>query len=614
MTEIVSAPIRRSTNHGAVAHIRDLALRARSHPWLAEAIAFAKSIHTAPEAAVDERVLAGTRFGAALVLFVATFADSHVRQNTLLLALVAIYMAHAAGVFAHNLVRPEGFVGRANLLQWIDLTWTVVATSVSGGVSSHVFPLFTFVLAAGAVRWGLRRSLHDAAILLVVVAIEAGAALSRQGQVEFAWDYFVVRVCFVVFGVGVLFGNLAERLHALRFQATTLADLVGEIGRTERLEPAVELTLRQLLDTFEAREAWLVLEEFDVSLLHVWRARRTGGPVAEVSRREVPRELRGRWLQASHGQANACELRRKGSTWRAMSLPASPAGRLVPVRCPLPAAILESETGGTILTTPIEFARVFRGNLYVCEPLVRPRGGFRLRFLRRFSLQSAPALLNLYLLRKLRSRAESLERARIARELHDGVLQSLAGIEMRLDVLRRHAELPSPEIAGELVHVRDLLHEQALETRELMLRLRPVDVDTERLEAALRDALDRFSRVTDVTARLDWAVERLPLSPRECNEVIRIIHEALVNVRRHSQATHVDIRIEADADAWGIIVCDNGRGLGFTGRKTHDRLEAESTGPRVIRERVAALGGTLTIESSTDGVRLEMTFPRRQAA
>jgi signal transduction histidine kinase len=613
MDQIVSAPIRRSTPGGAAPHIMPLLRPSRPRAWLASAMAFATSAHAAPESAVDERVLAATRCGAALVLLVATFADSHARHNTILLGLIAIYGAHAASVLIHNLVRPEGFVKRANLLQWIDLTWTVVATSVSGGASSFVFPFFTFVLAAAAVRWGLRRSLQDGAIVLLVAVIQAAVLMASGGRVDFEWDYFLVRVSFVVFGVGVLFGNLAEQLHALRFQATALTDLVNEIGRTARLQPALELMLRRVLEIFQARQAWLIVEEIDAGQVHVWRAETTGESAVRVSRREERRELHERWFAPSLGLATACEFRRSGSTWHAMSLAAMPAGRLVPVRCSLPRDVIESEPGRTIVAAPVEFTRVFRGHIYVCDPLVLPRGAFRLRFLRRLSLQAPPALLNLYLLRNLRSRAESVERARIAHELHDGVLQSLAGIEMRLDVLRRGAETSRPEIANELADVRDLLHEQALETRELMLRLRPLDVATDRLQAALRDVLERFSRTVDVKARLEWAVDRLPLSPRECNEVVRILQEALVNVRRHSHATEVGVRVEADADGWAIIVTDNGDGFGFTGRKTHDRLEAENTGPRVIRERVATLGGTIAVESSPGGACLDMRFPIRQA-
>lgn len=220
-------------------------------------------------------------------------------------------------------------------------------------------------------------------------------------------------------------------------------------------------------------------------------------------------------------------------------------------------------------------------------------------------------LQDLYVLRGLRGRAEARERDRLSRELHDGLIQSLVGFEMRLDVARRQAESLAPPLAHEIEALRDLLHEETLRARELMQRLRHSDVDARRLPLELEDNLERFSRNTGIAARLDWAVRTLDLTPRECRELSFIVQEALVNVRRHSGATSVAVRLESDAEELRLVVTDNGKGLGFTGRLTGDELRTRRAGPRVIRERVAALGGSLEAESSPGGTRLEMTFPVR---
>ena len=574
--------------------------------WVAP---FFRALAQTQPSPIDERLLAASRLGAALVLLSATLVDPHARQSAATLPLIAVYVLHAAGVYVHSLREPAWFLRRANLLQWIDLVWTVVATSVSGGVTSHVFLFFSFVVAAAAVRWGLWRSLLHGSIVFFVGVLQAFAASAGYPNLAFEWDVFLVRVPFVVIGFGLLFGILAGRLHALRYQATALTDLIGEIGQISRLKPAIDLTLRRLLEMFDARGACLVVEELETRTLHVCRAVHLDGGV-EFTWTEAPRESRHLWRQSTACQGNACEIKRESSGWRAASLPAEPGGRLEPRDCTLPQALVEAEACSTVLTAPVEFARLWSGNLYVCDPLSRPRGELRLRFLRRVSLQVAPALLNLYLLRSLRAQAEARERARIARELHDGVLQSLTALEMRLEVLRRQVAPETPHLTAQIVEIRDLLHEQTAQARELMLRLRPLDVDAARLQGVLRDVTERFTRNVDVSVCLDWAVERLDLSPHECTEVVRILQEALVNIRRHSGARHVHARIESDSSAWSFIITDDGCGFGFTGRLTQQELETRNIGPRVIRERVVSLGGTLTIESSPAGARLAMTFPR----
>jgi signal transduction histidine kinase len=104
------------------------------------------------------------------------------------------------------------------------------------------------------------------------------------------------------------------------------------------------------------------------------------------------------------------------------------------------------------------------------------------------------------------------------------------------------------------------------------------------------------------------------MTPRHCREVLRIVQEALVNVRRHSGATTVVVRVAADAWGWELVVHDNGHGFGFTGRMTHEDLIARDAGPRVIRERVRALDGFVAIDSSPTGARLEIAFPRVHAS
>jgi two-component system NarL family sensor kinase len=202
-----------------------------------------------------------------------------------------------------------------------------------------------------------------------------------------------------------------------------------------------------------------------------------------------------------------------------------------------------------------------------------------------------------------------LERDRISRELHDTVNQSLTGIEMRLEVVRRHAATTAPHVAAEVAEIQPLLTAQSVELRQLVERLRHDDLDARRLPGAVANFVERFGRHGDIDARLEWGVGHVDLPPQRCTEVSRIIQEALFNVRRHSGATRVRVRVESDVNGWTLIVEDNGRGFGFTGRLTDKELDLRDKAPRVIRGRVLALGGSLAIESSQLGARLEITFP-----
>ena len=96
-----------------------------------------------------------------------------------------------------------------------------------------------------------------------------------------------------------------------------------------------------------------------------------------------------------------------------------------------------------------------------------------------------------------------------------------------------------------------------------------------------------------------------------CREIAGIVQEALANVLKHSGAENVLVRLGSDETDWLLIIEDNGRGFEFSGRVSQLKLEKMRKGPAVIRERVRAIGGDLTIDSKPgQGARLEIRFPQ----
>jgi two-component system nitrate/nitrite sensor histidine kinase NarX len=106
-------------------------------------------------------------------------------------------------------------------------------------------------------------------------------------------------------------------------------------------------------------------------------------------------------------------------------------------------------------------------------------------------------------------------------------------------------------------------------------------------------------------------LEDIVLPSRTCRELARILQEALVNVRKHSEAHHVLVRFALDNGRFKLVVDDDGRGFSFSGRLSLGKLDAARAGPLVIKERVRAIGADLTIESAPGrGARLEVSLPQ----
>jgi signal transduction histidine kinase len=181
---------------------------------------------------------------------------------------------------------------------------------------------------------------------------------------------------------------------------------------------------------------------------------------------------------------------------------------------------------------------------------------------------------------------------------------------MQLDVLRRQSGTHVPVVNAELARIQKLLREEVLKLRDLMQAMKSFDVDADRLTGFISDLVERFRRETGVSAEFVSELQSVDLPPRVCRELARIVQESLVNVRKHSGARHVLVRLAQRTGNLQLTVEDDGRGFPFSGTMSEAELEAAGKGPAVIRERVRLLAGELTIESNPGhGARLQVRIP-----
>jgi signal transduction histidine kinase len=250
------------------------------------------------------------------------------------------------------------------------------------------------------------------------------------------------------------------------------------------------------------------------------------------------------------------------------------------------------------------------GRLFFIDPRVGwdRRGilGLAMRVVRHVG----PAVQNVQLLRSVRSTAVAAERGRIAREMHDGVIQGVLGVEIHVAALSRRVADEAPGVVRELGRLSRMLRHEVIKLRELMQEMHPLEVNGDQLIDVLADFVQRFQRETGITARFITQLDRVALTPRACREVARILSEALINVRRHSGARHVFVRLSTVNGACLLSIEDDGRGFAFSGMRSHRELDGSRLGPLVIKERVRQLGGQLTLESDPGrGARLEIGVP-----
>lgn len=279
-----------------------------------------------------------------------------------------------------------------------------------------------------------------------------------------------------------------------------------------------------------------------------------------------------------------------------------------------PAAFRRAHACSSLIAVKFCCGETRDGRVFLLDPAPHPdRDGF-LRSFERLLGQLMPALARITDLHALRHRAAALERARIGRELHDGLVQGLANIDMELDLIRAGTGSVAPDVLDRLRRVQEQLRTEMREVRALVQRERSHDIDASRLPAVIEDIVERFGRDSGIEAEYVSHISEVRLSPQVCGEIARIVQEALVNVRRHSGARHVRVTLSCDGAQWTLSIEDDGRGFG-SGDATRSAAAARAVRPpSVIHERVRSIGGTVRVATPRGrGARLEITGHPRNA-
>ncbi|HEX5713212.1 MAG TPA: sensor histidine kinase [Solirubrobacterales bacterium] len=196
--------------------------------------------------------------------------------------------------------------------------------------------------------------------------------------------------------------------------------------------------------------------------------------------------------------------------------------------------------------------------------------------------------------------AQEQERARVARDLHDEVNQSLTGLLLRLEAAR---EAAPPALEAELAETKALANQAMRELLSLARQLRPTALDDLGLAAAVAGQVEQLAR-GEIAAEFEADGDFSGLGDDAQLVVYRVAQEALSNAARHSGAGRIEVRLRRlDGGGVELTAADDGRGFAFD--------EAEGgLGIAGMRERALLIGAELTIESRPErGTTVRLTVP-----
>jgi signal transduction histidine kinase len=585
----------------------------------------------------------------AISALVAVWMDPVEVRSVWAYALLAFYIGQGTVIILLLRARQQSTASFRMLVHGADVVWPALISLFTASQSNPFFLFFLFVIAAAAYRWGLwetvMTSISSVSLLwLESLSLRMGAIGSgnvwlahhhlpivKASIADFEPKHLFMRSVYLVV-MGLLLGYLAEQQKKLRAEKDVAARMLGLVRMDAGLAGTLSQIVGEVLKLYRCQRALIA-------------SRESGNPRVSLGMVELKRGITEvQWIDPGPSGSETYLPDCVATSWYMRSYPDrgefsvlgldSAGGMVRDVDPVVVHRLAEIHACQSVCAISFSFGQELSGRIFLLEPNFSSTAEEELRFLQDLVRQVSPAIYNLYLLRRLRRRAGALERARLVRELHDGAVQSLIGVEMQVDVLRRNyhgsvddaslehgsvnhgpADQRAEFMAGELERIQKLLREEVLKLRELMQQMQSAEIDARRLPGFLRDTVQRFQRETGIVARFLIDDEEIVLPQPVCRELARIAQEALVNVRKHSGAKQVVVQLLETQGRWELIIEDDGTGFPFSGRISQSELDSTGRAPAIIRERVRLIQGELTIESKPGrGSRIEISVPQTQQA
>jgi signal transduction histidine kinase len=546
-----------------------------------------------------EWFLAAARVGLASAALVAVSFDAPTLTAH---SLLTMYLAFSVSIFA-LIWAPVRFTRDWGIgLHVIDLVTFSALMYVTNGASSSFFMTLIYLLVGATIRWQARGTYWTAlaASCAFLAASVYGPAIG--GGPVISGGPLVVRVVYLMM-VAALLGYLGA--HQRRYR-----DEIGRLAawpRTMSREPyaVVSEIISQAVDLLNAPRVvvlWSDAEETSVNLAWI--------ESGQVIWREEPHDAYGSFvIPMLIGRTfQTDDAMRERS--RVVVLTRN---RFLRRRCrPIDERLRARFDMRTVQSWPLD-GELVRGRMFCLDKPTQPLDDLAMgEFVARLATSR---LDGLYLLSRLQDARALEERVRVARDLHDSILQSQAGTALQLMAARRL--LDRDPVAGKqrLDDVQQQLEHGELEMRAFIRDLRPTrpvtpEVAPEGLRERLQQQAHRIEQQWNLSVSLviDEAVDQM--NTRVTADVYRLIHEGLVNAARHAEATQIRVHLSIVGARVHLSIADNGKGFPFTGTYDLAWLEKMDEGPVTLRERVTALQGNLTLTSSKQtGTELLIVVP-----
>jgi len=543
-----------------------------------------------------ERLIASGRSVLALASLGAVYLEPTAHQ-LLTWWLLGTYTLYALGFLIWTLVGPAGVAPRVSIgTHVLDLAVFGAINYLAAGGSSPFSVYFVFSIICAMLRFGRRGTIVTAITTLVVFVI------TSLGRIETAeLNRFIIRSAYMIVVASLLI-YLADYLQRIQADLARIARWPRSL--TQNHERLITEILREPALIFDAERVLLAYEHF--ATRYAFLGIRDGNDIhVEAASRHVADLL----LDSS-----SATFVRSGSF--AAVTPAE-VGPLVPARPSrsIPLAVVAAYNIEDVVATSFNGDFV-RGRLLLLDG--RPPLLEEVNLARIAGAVIASRLDHHHAGEQLQRGAVAEERVRVARDLHDSVLQALTGIALQLRTIPRVMMRDRAEAEVRLGEIEHVIVNAQKDLRWFIEQLHPErrreDSEAAAIAERITSMAERFEQQWGLKVEGEVApiIQLLPVTMR--HEVYTLVSEAVANAAKHASAKSVHVAASLDASEVRIDVADDGKGFPFRGRYGVTELTNMKQGPATLKERVTSLGGSLIVDSTDHGSRIEIRLPLPEGA
>ena len=541
-------------------------------------------------ASVDDRMIGVMRLilasSALLIIYIDPSEPDRLVNVTY--ASLVLYIIFSATLYFLSLLKPGRFERLSTWAPWMDVGWYLVLVALSSGTNSIFFFFFFFPILVLSFCHGFKSGLQitiASAVLFIIVGYATAPA-----EPHFQLNRFLLRpVYLMVLGYMIAYWGgyeirLKQRLQLLRDISTFSNPRFG-------IDHTVNWVMERLREFFDADSVLLILETKSADgflLRRVSRENANSNPAGEV----VAKDLATLFLSTPADEA----LIYRGSSSEILSynITRNEVSRDESRSAPLVNA-LESRS---FMSVPVNYHGRLIGRCYFVSGASNYSSA-DVNFILQAIDQVLPVIDNIRLVDRMASDAAEHERERIARDIHDSVIQPYIGFQLGLTAVMQKIERGDTDVTERIHELSDLTAKGISDLRHYIRGIKADEGDEDTLLIpAVRRFASKFSQATGIQVEVQ-ATDAIAVTDRLAGELFQMINEGLSNVRRHTRAQK----------ARAVLIQENGNLLIRIENEVSQDTPRVSFRPRSLAERASALGGQLAVENEGRSTVVSIRIP-----